>query len=230
MSELSLPVVVAAALVDGLNPCAFGVLLAFVGAVLGLLERSSAQGARWMLWRTGGVFILGVFAAYLALGLAGWSVLRSMAAEHWVGRGVALGAVGLGVLMLQEALVPEWGIRLHVPAALAGRVRAAATRASLPAVWLVGALVGLCTAPCSGAVYLAVLGLLASQRGSLKGLAYLLLYNAVFVLPLVVLLGTASSRPVFQKVARWQLYHRQGLKFGLGAVAVALGLALLASL
>ncbi len=230
MGELTLPVVVAAALVDGLNPCAFAVLLAFVGAVLLLLERSSARGARWMLWRTGSAFILGVFAAYLALGLTGLSVLRSLAAGHRVGRGAGLVAVALGLLTLQEALVPEWGLRLHAPAALAQRVRTVATRGSLPAVGLGGALVGLCTVPCSGAVYLAVLGLLASWSSSLQGLAYLVLYNAVFVLPLVALLAAASSRPVFQTVARWQLHHRQSLKFGLGSVAVAVGLLLLASL
>lgn len=52
----------------------------------------------------------------------------------------------------------------------------------------------------------------------------------MFVLPLVILLGAAGSRPVFQTVARWQLYHRQSLKFALGSVAVALGLFLLATL
>lgn len=55
-----------------------------------------------------------------------------------------------------------------------------------------GVLVGLCTVPCSGAIYLAVLGLLASQATFPKGLAYLGLYNALFVLPLVALLAVAG--------------------------------------
>src|SRR6266567_8166787 len=61
--ELTLPVVVTAALVDSINPCAFAVLLTFIAATLVLAERASARGARarWFLWRMGLVYVIGVF-------------------------------------------------------------------------------------------------------------------------------------------------------------------------
>ncbi len=231
-SEPTLPVVVSAALLDSVNPCAFAVLLTFIAATLLLAERSSARGpgARWLLWRTGLVYISGVFVTYLGLGLGLLAFASALGQTHWVGRGAALGAIALGLLALQEALVPEWGMRLGVPAGLDERLHALAARATLPAVFAAGVLVGLCTVPCSGAIYLAVLGLLASQATFTEGLAYLLLYNLLFVLPLVALLAAAGSRPVFNRLGRWQLHHRRSLKLGLGLVAVGLGLLLLAVL
>ncbi|MBI4491650.1 MAG: cytochrome C biogenesis protein [Chloroflexi bacterium] len=230
--ELTLPLVVGAALVDSLNPCAFAVLLTFIAATLVLAERASARGlqARWLLWRTGLVYVGGVFLTYLGLGLGLLSFASVLGQTHWVGRAAALGAIGLGLLALQEALVPEWGLRLKVPDRLDDRLHALTGRATVPAVFGAGVLVGLCTVPCSGAIYLAVLGLLATQATLLTGLAYLVLYNLLFVLPLVLLLAVAGSRPVFNRLGRWQLHHRGELKLGLGLVAVAMGLLLLATL
>jgi hypothetical protein len=41
--KLTLPVVVSAALVDSINPCAFAVLLTFIAGTLVLAERASAR-------------------------------------------------------------------------------------------------------------------------------------------------------------------------------------------
>jgi cytochrome c-type biogenesis protein len=231
-ADLTLPAVVVAALIDSINPCAFAVLLTFVAATLVLAERASAQGlgARGLLWRTGSVYISGVFLTYLGLGLGLLSFASALGQTHWVGRVAAAGAIALGLLALQEALVPEWGLRLSVPAGLNERLHALTSQARVPAVFLAGVLVGLCTVPCSGAIYLAVLGLLATRTTFVEGLAYLVLYNVIFVVPLVALLGLASSRPVFNRLGRWQLHHRAGLKLGLGLTAVAMGLGLLAAL
>ena len=75
-----------------------------------------------------------------------------------------------------------------------------------------------------------LLGLVATQATYVEGHAYLVLYNAIFVLPLVAMLALADSRLVFNTLGRWQLHHRSALKLGLGLGAVALGLLLLATL
>ncbi len=229
---LTLPVVVSAALVDSINPCAFAVLLTFIAATMVLAERASAGGfqARWFLWRMGLVYVLAVFVTYLGLGLGLLGFASALGQTHWVGRVAALGAIGLGVLALQEALVPEWGVRLGVPDGLHDRLHTLTRRATLPAVFAAGVLVGLCTVPCSGAIYLGVLALLATQTTYLEGFGYLVLYNAIFVLPLLAMLVVASSRVVFNRLGRWQLHHRAQLKLGLGVAAVLLGLALLTTL
>jgi cytochrome c biogenesis protein CcdA len=231
-ADLTLPVVLGAALVDSVNPCAFAVLLTFIAATLLLAERASASptGARLLLWRMGLVYVGGVFVTYLGLGFGLLGVASALGQTHWVGRAAALGAVLLGLIALQEALVPEWGTRLTVPSGMHGRLRSLTGQTRLPAVFAAGVLVGLCTVPCSGAIYLVVLGLLAAQTTYWQGVGYLVLYNAVFVLPLVATLAAASSRPVLNRLGRWQLHHRAELKLGLGATAVVLGLVLLAVL
>lgn len=230
--QLTLPVVVTAALVDSINPCAFAVLLTFIAATLVMAERASARGAnaRWFLWRMGLVYVAGVFLTYLFLGLGLLGFASAFGQTHWVGRVAAFGAIALGLLALQEALIPEWGIHLTVPDRMHDWLHRLTGRATPPTVLTAGVLVGLCTVPCSGAIYLGVLGLLATRTTYAEGLAYLVLYNAIFVLPLVAMLALASSRKVFSTLGRWQLHHRSALKFGLGIGAVGLGLLLLFTL
>jgi hypothetical protein len=55
-------------------------------------------------------------------------------------------------------------------------------------------------------------------------MGYLVLYNVVFVAPLVIILALASSPPVYRVLARWQLRQRLALKFGAGVVTIGVGL------
>lgn len=108
------------------------------------------------------------------------------------------------------------------------RLRKMVSRLGVPGLFGAGVLVGLCTVPCSGTVYLAVLALLSAQATALAGAGYLVLYNLVFVASLVAILALASSPPVYRKMARWQLHHRASLKLATGAAAIAVGLITLA--
>src|SRR5574340_969505 len=74
----------------------------------------------------------------------------------------------------------------------------------------------LCTVPCSGAVYLGVLSLLALQPSALVGYSYLVLYNLIFVLPLVVILIAASARPTLNRLVHWNLHHKEWVRLALG--------------
>lgn len=100
---------------------------------------------------------------------------------------------------------------------------------TIPALVVGGFLIGLCTVPCSGAVYLAVLSLLAAQGSALTGFAYLLLYNLMFILPLVAVLVLASSRPTLNRLAHWNIHHREWIRLALGSGVVMMGLLILAT-
>ncbi|GFP39531.1 hypothetical protein HKBW3S47_01229, partial [Candidatus Hakubella thermalkaliphila] len=80
------------------------------------------------------------------------------------------------------------------------RIGSLAQRATLPSSLALGVLVGLCTFPCSGGIYVAVIGLLASQKSYFQGLGYLLAYNVMFILPLIAILALASNRVVTTKL------------------------------
>jgi cytochrome c-type biogenesis protein len=90
-------------------------------------------------------------------------------------------------------------------------------------------LVGLCTVPCSGAVYLGVLSLLALQPTAVLGYGYLVLYNLVFVLPLILILIAAPARPTLHQLARRNLHHKEWVRLTLGGGIAVMGLLLLAT-
>jgi cytochrome c-type biogenesis protein len=130
-------------------------------------------------------------------------------------------------LNYKDYFVPETGFRLQAPGAVARWARGMGQRATVPALVTGGVFIGLCTLPCSGAVYLAVLSLLAAQASAPAGFAYLLLYNALFVLPLVVILLLASARPTLNRLAHWNLHRREWLRLGIGAGVVLMGFVIL---
>jgi cytochrome c biogenesis protein CcdA len=73
-----------------------------------------------------------------------------------------------------------------------------------------------------------VLGLLHDQTTYYTGVGYLLLYNVIFVLPLVLILLVASDSSVLGKVQQWQLKNRRAMRLGGGGAMVALGMLIFA--
>lgn len=65
-----------------------------------------------------------------------------------VSKVAALFALGLGIMVLQEALLSELGTRLTANVD-ASRLRSLVSRLSMPGLFGAGVLVGLCTVPCS---------------------------------------------------------------------------------
>ncbi|MBI4312333.1 MAG: hypothetical protein HY681_11210, partial [Chloroflexi bacterium] len=231
-TTVALPVVLTAGLADGINPCAFTVLLLYVAPV-GSLYGNVADANRWevrrRLFSLGGAFIVALFLTYLALGVGIFRASTIFAENHIGARSGAMVSVFLGLWMLKDALTPDWGPVLRAPAVLGRLLDAWGRRASVGAMLGLGALVGLCTVPCSGAVYVAILSLLALQQSFMKSYAYLVLYNVMFVLPLVAILLVASTRPMLNRLAHWNLHHQERVRLALGSGVVTLGLLILAT-
>lgn len=228
----TLPTVVAAALVDAINPCAFTLLLVFITSVTAFLQATQGKSlseTRAVLYRYGSVYIGAIFFIYLLLGLGFLKVSSFFAGNHLGSRLAAVVAVLLGLWMVKDALLPEVGLRLQAPPRVGALVKGLARRASFPTMVALGVLVGLCTIPCSGAVYLSVLAMLSLQKAFVRAFAYLVLYNALFVLPLGVILVAASARPTLNRLAHWNLHHREGVRLGMGLGVCILGLIILAT-
>jgi len=94
---------------------------------------------------------------------------------------------------------------------------------SLPTALLLGALVGLCEFPCTGGPYLLVIGLLKDQATYLTGVGYLLLYNLIFVLPLVIILFIAGNAALVERVRTWQREKRSSMRLWGGIAMILLG-------
>lgn len=229
--ELTIPTVFLAGLVDGINPCAIAVLLVFVSATLlavGATLEGGVDERRRALFRGGSAYVAGMFVTYLLIGFGLMGFASALRQDHIGTRLFAVVAIAWSLFALQEALLPELGERLHMPKMFHARAQTLVERASLPGLFGAGALIGLCTVPCSGNVYLAVLALLSSRQDLAEAIGYLVLYNFAFIVPLVALLGLAATPPAMRSLARWQLHHRAGMKLALGLTTAIVALAALA--
>ncbi|HZQ09678.1 MAG TPA: cytochrome c biogenesis protein CcdA [Anaerolineae bacterium] len=232
LPAVTLGTVVLGGLIDGINPCAFTVLLLFVTAMLATLQADNAadiNAARTRIFGMGSIYIASVFLTYLALGVGLLATSALFSRFHAPARIGALLAIGMGLWMLKDVFLPTLGPRLAAPKFVGQWTIDSARKATLPALIIGGILIGLCTVPCSGAVYLAVLSLLSLQSSALVGFAYLILYNLMFILPLVALLIAASARPTLNRLAHWNLHHKEGVRLALGASVVGMGLLILAT-
>ena len=229
LPQITLPTVLVAGVVDGINPCAFTVLLLFITALTTTLQvgEGNVTRLRARMLGMGGIYIAAVFLTYLTLGVGLLKSLDFFTRQHVPARFGALLAILFGLWMLKDYFLPESGWRLQAPARVGLIARQMAKKATFPALIVGGFLIGLCTVPCSGAVYLGVLSLLALQPTALLGYGYLVLYNVVFILPLVVILIAASSRPTLNRLAHWNLHHKEWVRLILGGGVVAMGLLIL---
>lgn len=231
LPHITLPTVLVAAAVDGINPCAFTVLLLFITAMLATLQagEQNISAIRTRLLSRGGIYIAAIFLTYLSLGVGLLKTLDLFTRQHAPARFGALLAILFGLWMLKDFFLPDWGWRLQAPGKIGVIARQSAKKATIPALIVGGFLIGLCTVPCSGAVYLAVLSLLALQPTALLGYGYLVLYNIVFILPLAVILLLAASRPTLNSLAHWNIHHKEWVRLILGGGVVIMGLLILAT-
>lgn len=239
LSELTVPIILGAGFLDGFNPCAFGVLILFATFALGLAARQSLGGeagdrevrvASRTVLGLGSFFVLGVLATYFLLGLGLLTVVASLTdfgGNHLPSRIAALIAIALGLWMIRDLLLPDAGWRLEAPHGLHQRMRSWTRVTSPAALFGGGILIGLCTVPCSGAVYLGVIAMLGAGGTVGAGLGGLVLYNLAYITPLVVLLVLASQPSLIRVLNRWHLEHASGTKLVLALVVLALGFAIL---
>lgn len=234
-ADLTPWIVAFAGLADGFNPCSFAGLLVFASVTTAAFDRqvlachtadspqAEPQG-RPRLIRNGAVYIAGLFATYMALGLGLLSAMNLITEGHWAGKAAALMSIVMGAWVLRDALFPGSRWKLEMPKFFRPGVHKAVQATFLPAVFAAGVLVGLCTVPCTGGIYLGVLALLSAQGSAGAGLGLLLLYNVMFVLPLVAVLVLVTSRITYRGVALWHLRTKNLVKLILGGVMMALGL------
>jgi cytochrome c biogenesis protein CcdA len=179
--------------------------------------------SRRRILQLGFIYILVIFLVYLGIGLGILRAVRLSSDPHFIANLGAWLLVALGTLNLIEYFFPKFPIKLHMPTIAAASANELIKQASLPATIGAAFLVGLCTFPCSGGIYVSVITLL-NERATLGwGLVYLVLYNLLFVLPLIIILLGAGNRKTAKAWARWERTHahRYRLIYGLGMIALA---------
>lgn len=213
-----LPVVISGAFLDSLNPCAFAVLLSFIAFLL-LLGRGKI-----LVFRMGISYIFAIFIAYFLIGLGILGALSFFGQSHFMGKAGAIILIIIGLFGLLHFFNFKTPINLKFPEIPKETVKNLMVKATVPTSLAVGFLVGLCTFPCSGGPYVAILTVLSSQKWSFLGYLYLLLYNLIFIFPLLLILILASNRKTIEIIAKFQKKNARLTKLGVSAGSGILGI------
>jgi cytochrome c biogenesis protein CcdA len=96
--------------------------------------------------------------------------------------------------------------------------------ASFPAAFVLGILSGLFGFSCTGGIYITILGLMGREFSLMSGLPYLILYNLVFVIPLVLVLMLAAYGIPMEHADTLKIRYRRVLRIIVGITMIALGI------
>lgn len=214
------PLVLVSGFLDGINPCAFAVLIFFV-AFLFTMKRATKD-----IIKVGIVYIFAIYVAYLLIGLGLIHAFIFSGQEHLMARISAWLLILLGFVNIKDYFWYGKGFSLS-PKISMNTYKKWMHNITLPSTFVVGFLVGLCTFPCSGGIYVAVLGLLSAKATYATGLNYMLFYNLMFVLPLIITLFFLTDRRVLGQISRWEASHKRIIKLIVGIVMILMGIVIL---
>ena len=216
-----LPVVIVSALVDSVNPCAFSILLLTIAFLLSL----GAMRAR--ILHIASFYILGILAVYLPIGLGILKTLDLFNTPRFMSKAGAIILLALGTINIVNEFFPAFPIKLKIPSSAHRFMAVMINKGSFPSAFLLGTLVGLCEFPCTGGPYLMVLGILHDKERYFEGLGYLVLYNLIFILPLVIIMLIASNKALLTKVEQWRNNKLTRLRLFSGIAMILLGILIL---
>jgi len=227
-----LSLVVVSGLLDGINPCAFAVLLFLVTLLfaMGTTTWEHPQQIRRTVLLFGSTYILAVYLTYLIIGLTLRQAIMIVPFYHLVSKMGALVVIAAGIIKIKDRFWPGRGVSLKLSPSRWETTRKWMRKATLPATFITGTLVALFEFPCTGGIYFAILSILATRTTFVEGLTYLLLYNVAFILPLMAILILASKKEIIEfSLRKWQQQEAKSMGLVEGLIYIGLGAFLLLS-
>jgi cytochrome c biogenesis protein CcdA len=216
----SIGLVVISAAIDSINPCAIGVLILMVSVIL-----SNPKATTKRLVVTGGAYILAIFLTYLIAGL-GLVYFLSTVPITWAEYltiGVSALVIVAGLLEIKDYFWYGKGFSLHIPGWAAEKIKVwSASKTTIGGVMLLGAFVAAVELPCTGAPYLAIITILKTNF-NFAAFMLMVLYNIIFVAPLLVILGMVAAGKKLSDVKKWKEENKGGMRLAIGLLLVALG-------
>jgi cytochrome c biogenesis protein CcdA len=227
----SMLTVAGAGLIDGINPCALATVV-FLLSYLGLTRRDRGQ-----VLAVGLAFAAGVFLAYLAVGMGALRAIGTLQQLSWASR-LVYPALAALTLSLAVASIVDYrtaaggssrGMRLKLPRRLSlashGVVRRLAdARGIVVVAFAAGAVISVLELFCTGQIYLPTLMYMWSAGPvRAKVLTYLVLYVAMFTLPIVLLTGATYAGASTEVIARMVRERLAAVKLATAGLFAVLG-------
>lgn len=219
---LSLPtlmLVITSAAIDSINPCAIGVLILMVSVVLG------QGGSPARLLKMGLAYIFAIYATYLlaGLGLVYFFAAIPIVIAEYLSVAVGILVILAGILEIKDYFWYGKGFSLQIPKRFAAKIHEYSTsKTTVWGVMFLGAFVAAVELPCTGAPYLAIITVLRIDF-NFYAFLLMLLYNFIFVLPLLIILFMVAGGTKIGAVSKWKEESKGAMRLGMGLLLAALG-------
>lgn len=214
----TLSVVLISAAIDSINPCAIGVLILMVSVIM------SGKGSVRRLLTLGGLYILAIFTTYLlaGLGLVYFLANIPLFVSEYLAIIVGTFVIIAGLLEIKDFYWYGKGFSLQIPPYFANKIHEYSKNITVPGVILLGSFIAAVELPCTGAPYLAIITIL-SLNFDFYAFLLLLLYNIVFVLPLIIILILVAGGTKITAIQSWKQANKGYMRFATGLMLIALG-------
>jgi hypothetical protein len=227
-TKLTLPKVLSLAVVDAVNPCALAVLTLMLMAILAFAPKK-----RKNILLAGLAFTFSVFVIYLFYGLViirFFQLIQALTSLRlWLYKALGGVAIILGILNLRDFLQYRPGSLLtEMPMFMRPRMKELMFKVTSPkGAFVVGALVTIFLLPCTIGPYVICGGLLCTLD-LIKTVPWLLLYNLIFVLPmLAITVACYIGFTTVEDVSGWREKNIKYLHLAAGLIILVLGIAII---
>lgn len=190
-----------AGVATSLTPC----LYPMIPITVSIVGTGDASRSRWHRAGLVAVYVVGLAAAYAALGLlAGLTgtIFGSVSTNPW------LQLVMANVMLAAAAMMADV-IPVPIPNALRARAASAGTGGKVMGVLIMGLVSGLVAAPCGAPVMAAILTWVAATRSALLGFVYLLAFSVGMCSLLLAAALAADSTLRLPRAGPWMLWVKR---------------------
>ena len=211
--------VITTAAIDAINPCAIGVMILMVSSVL-----VSGNSMRRLI----GLGLTYTFAVFFAYLLAGFGLLFFLSEiplyiTEYLSLAIATLIILAGILEIKDFFWYGKGPSLAIPVYFSKKLSATASNSTTyGGVFALGLFVSAIELPCTGAPYLAIITLI-SQNFDIYGFLLLVLYNIIFVSPLLIILGLVVSGVKLNNIKSWKNDNKGYMRLAIGMFLILLG-------
>jgi len=194
------------------------------------MERDKKIRNRRKLLGVGIIYIVAVFITYLLAGLGLiWfqGTLITLGLSLYLGIVVGLILLIFGILEIKDFFWYGRGYSLAIPTRFTGTIKKRAEKVSWLGAIVLGIFVSMVELPCTGGPYLLITSLLAVGF-NITAFYYLVLYNLIFVLPLIVIVVLAAFGVQHSSMNMWKESNKKWMRLIAGLLLVFFGLFIIA--
>jgi len=217
------------ALADSVNPCEIAVLTMVLITIL----IQNPEKRKRVLY-AGLAFVSAVYIGYLAYGLIFIEIFKTFAGllrenSTYIYNGLGILAMILGALNIKDFFIYKKGsIATEMPLFMRPKVKRIINKITSPkGAFVIGFIVTVFLLPCTIGPYIIASGLL-SELGILGALPWLLYYNIIFVVPMLIIVGLVYfGFSQVEEVSGWKDRNIRTLHLTAGILLFLVGVALL---